>query len=277
MEVFKRVQTIDRRITYIILAVVVVIPMFVKMHMPTAVTQQVEGVYDAVQAIPPSKIAILSGDWESGTMAENLPQTEVLMRHLFQRNIRFAILPFAPQTTTLMEDTAERLAKEYHKRYGVDWVNWGFRVVPMFTFLKSLAKDVPGTVGHDYQGTPLSKLPVMRGIKTIQDIGFVAQITPTGSLGVWISFIQSVYGTPLAYAPTGVMVPQGYNPLDAKQIVGMLPGLVGAAQYEELLHHPGNGLHWSNSLSFAEMLMVVLIALANIGYFVTKNRDRSEK
>ena len=52
----------------------------------------------------------------------------------------------------------------------------------------------------------------------------------------------------------------------------MLPGLVGGAQYEVLLKLPGNGLRWSTSFSFADLLMVALIALANIGYFASKRR-----
>ncbi len=273
---FQRIQTIDRRVMYVLLVVVIAIPMFVSFRLPTAVTQQVQGVYDAVEAIPHNKIAILAGDWGSGTLAESQPQTEALMRHLFQRNIRFAILPFAPQTQTLMEKTAERLAREYNKRYGVDWVNWGWKAVPMFVFLKSMAKDIPGTVLTDYKGVPITSFKAMAGVKTIKDVGFVCHITPIGNLTIWISFIQAVYGTPLAYAPTAVMVAQGYDPLDAKQIVGMLPGLVGGAQYEVLLKQHGNGLRWSNALSFADVLMIVLIALANIGYFATRRRETSK-
>lgn len=276
VRIFEKIQTIDRRIMYVLLVLVIMFPMFVDFKLPTSVTAQVQGVYDAVEAIPPGKMAILSGDWGSGTIAESQPQTEALMRHLFQRNVKFAILPFAPQTVTLMELLAERLAKEYHKEYGVDWVNWGWKAVPMFTFLKSLAKDVPGTVGVDYKGTPVTKIAAMNNIKTIKDIGFVTHITPVGYLSTWIAFIQSVYGTPLAYAPTAVMVAQGYDPLDAKQIVGMLPGLVGGAQYEVLLQRRGNGLRWSNALSFADVLMVVLIALANIGYLATRKREASQ-
>ncbi len=279
MPFFERIQKLDRRVMYVLLALVMMIPMLRPFQMPTVVTAQVQGVYDAVEAIEPDQIAILSGDWGAGTIAESMPQTEALMRHLFRRDIRFAILPFAPQTATLMQQTAERLAKEPEfkgKAYGKDWVNWGWKAVPMFAFLKSMAKNVPGTVVQGYQGKPIESFAAMSGVKTIRDIGFVAHITPIGNLSIWIAFIQSVYRTPLAYAPTAVMVAQGYDPLDAKQIVGMLPGLVGGAQYEVLLKQPGNGLRWSNSLSFADLLMVGLIALANIGYFASK-REGSRK
>lgn len=279
MPFFELIQKIDRRIMYLLLAVVMIIPMVRRFYLPTVVTAQVQGVYDAVEAIKPGQLAILSGDWGAGTIAESMPQTEALMRHLFRRNVPFAILPFAPQTATLMEQTAERLAREPEfrgKQYGVDWVNWGWKAVPMFAFLKSLAKDVPGTVAQDYRGRPIGSFEAMRGIRTIKDVGFVAHITPVGNLSIWIAFIQSVYRTPLAYAPTAVMVAQGYDPLDARQIVGMLPGLVGGAQYEVLLKQPGNALRWSNSLSFADVLMIALIALANIGYFASR-REGSRK
>lgn len=277
MSISDRLQQIDRRIMYLLLALVIGLPMFWSFTPPTAVTSQVMGVYDTVEAIPEGKIAILSGDWGAGTLAESLPQTEILMRHLFERNVPFVILPFAPQTATLMQITAERLAEEYGKEYGRDWVNWGWKAVPMFAFLKSMAKNIPGTVKDDYRGRPITSFEMMTDIKDIDDVGFVAHITPVGNLTIWIAFIHSVYGTPLAYAPTAVMVAQGYDPLDAKLIVGMLPGLVGAAQYELLMERPGNGVRWSNSLSAADALMVVLIALANVGFFLGRKGRKEQR
>ncbi len=270
MSIFERMQRIDRRVMYALLVAVIAFPMFVPFRLPMAITPEVQGVYDAVEAIPEGKLAILSGDWGAGTLAESLPQTEALMRHLFRNNVKFAILPWAPQTTTLMQNTAERLAPEFGKRYGEDWVNWGWKAVPMVAFLKSMAKDIPGTVREDYRGTPLAELPAMKGVNTIEDVGFVCHITPVGNIMLWVAFIQAVYGTPIAYAPTAVMVAQGYDPLDAKQLVGMLPGLVGGAQYETLLDDPRSGMRWSNSLSLAEMLMILLIVLANVGYFAAR-------
>jgi hypothetical protein len=270
VSVFERMQRIDRRVMYLLLVVVIALPMFVRFRLPTAITPEVRGVYDTVEAIPRGKLAILSGDWGAGTLAESLPQTEAMMRHLFRNGVPFAILPWALQTTTLMQNTAERLAKEYGKVYGRDWVNWGWKAVPMVAFLKSMAKDIPGTVKEDYRGTPLSELPAMKGVKNIDDVGFVCHITPVGNIMLWVAFIQAVYGTPIAYAPTAVMVAQGYDPLDAKQLVGMLPGLVGGAQYETLLNDPRSGVRWSNSLSLAELLMILLIVLANVGYFASR-------
>lgn len=275
MRLLDGLQRIDRRVMYALLVAVIALPMFVRFKLPTAITPEVRGVYDTIESIPAGKIALLSGDWGAGTLAESLPQTDALMRHLFRNNVKFAILPWAPQTTTLMQNTAERLAPQYGKKYGRDWVNWGWKAVPMVAFLKSMAKDVAGTVKEDYRGTPLAKLPAMDGVKTIDDIGFVCHITPVGNIMIWVAFVQAVYGTPIAYAPTAVMVAQGYDPLDAKQLVGMLPGLVGGAQYEVLLGEPGSGVRWSNSLSLAELLMIVLIVLANIGYFAGRRSGGS--
>lgn len=263
-------QTIDRRIMYVLLILVMSIPMFVPISLPTAISPEVRGVYDAIENIEEGKIAILSGDWGAGTLAESLPQTEALMRHLFERKVKFAILPFAPQTSVLMYNTAERIGAEYGAEYGKDWVNWGWKAIPMFAFLKGMSRDIPGQIKTDYAGTPIAEIPMMEGVKDIEDVGFVCHITPVGNIMVWVAFVHAVYGTPIAYAPTAVMVAQGYDPLDAKQLVGMLPGLVGGAQYEMLLERPGNGVRWSNSLSFADLLMIFLIAIANIGYFMGK-------
>ncbi len=266
-----KIQNIDRRFLYSLLILIVVLTLVFPANLPIAVTPQVKGLYHAVEAIPAGKIAILSIVWDAGTVAENAPQTEAIMRHLFKKNVPFAIVAFAQQGAKLSTDLAEKVAKDYGKTYGKDWCSWGYRA-NLYTFIIGLGQNLPKVVEKDFRGTPVEKIPMMQKVKSIKDVGLVVDITPSATLEYWIAFIQGVYGTPLGYAPTAVMVPEGYNPLDAGQIKGMLPGLIGAGQYEVLINHKGLGTKAAGAQSATHILIILLIILGNLGYLLSRKK-----
>lgn len=247
---------------------------------PMVVPNEVRGVYNAVEQfrkVAPNgerKIAIISIVWASGTIAENRPQTEAVTRHLFRRDIPFLMLPWDQQGTTLAYDAVKRIADEMGKEYGRDWVALGFQPPYIGQVVQGMAVDIQGTFRKDRFGTPLAKIPMMEGIKTASNIGLVVEVTPSATVGEWIAFLGQPYKVPIAYAPTAVMVPEGHNFLDAHQIVGMLPGLIGAAEYEQLLDYKGFAVRAATALSASHVLIIILIILGNLGYFVSR-RQRS--
>jgi hypothetical protein len=265
---------IDRRIMYALLCLIIIVLLVHPLKQPLVPTTAVKGVYNAVEKVPTNKIAIISITWSSSTMAENGPQTEAIMRHLFRRGVKFAIVSWDQQGARLAPNIAEKVSKEMGKKYGVDWCNWGYNAGNMPQIISALVKDIPGTIHADYKGTDVRKLPMMAGIKNINDVGFVMDVTPSSTLDVWISyFITEKYRPSLAYAPTLVMVPEAFNPLDAHQIVGMLPGAPGAAMYEEMLKYHGKGQVYAGALSGAHLLIVVLIILGNLGLLASRWRN----
>lgn len=271
MSWLERLQSIDRRIMYLLLAAVIAVPLIWRLDLPLVVGPAAQGAYDAVEAMPQDKIALISIYWDAGTIAENRPQTEALIRHMFMRDKKFAILAFAPQGNKFAYDSAERIAREMGKEYGRDWVHWGYRpsanLVPL---LQSFPRDVQGSIGKDYHGTPLSKIPVMRDVETIRDIGLIAEVTPSATLELWIGFIYGPYRTPIIYAPTAVMAPEGFNPLDAGQIKGMLTGMRGAAEYEHLLGRQDFAARAAGALSTSHVLIILLIVIGNVGYITSR-------
>jgi hypothetical protein len=278
MRLLANLQNIDRRIMYSLLIVLIAIPLIRPMEMPIPITPQVRGVYDAIEHWPKGKVAIVSVTWDAGTSGENMPQTEAIVRHLMMRHIKFFILNFwYPQGTQFAQDICDRLAREYGYEYGRDWCHFGF-FPNIDSMLMGLQKNLRAQLKEDRFGTPIDKIPMMKGVRsTKDDIGLVIEITGSASLMYWISFVQGVDGTPLAYAPTAVMVAEGYNPLDAHQIVGMLPGMKGAGEYETLLKRKDFGFRAAGALSTSHVLIIVLIILGNLGFIAGKRVQASEE
>jgi len=268
-----RLQNIDRRWLYMTLAIVVTLCLLFPFSLPLYISPQVKSLYDAVEKVPKDKIVIVASEWDAGTRGENLPQTRVIMEHLMRRGIKFAILSQYQQGPRLAEAVAEELARKYNKVYGVDWCNWGYKIGGGM-MLQALSRNIPKTIEKDIRGTPVEKIPMMAGVKDIRDVGLIVVMSGSAVIDSYIAFIRSVYGTPLGFGCTAVMAPEQYPFLDSGQLVGLLAGLMGAAQYEKLLSSPGRAMRAMNAQSMAHLLIIVLIVLGNIGYAMSRGSKR---
>jgi hypothetical protein len=283
-----RGQRIDRRYLYLLLAVIVGAPFVFDIPVPPAVVlPQTRAFYDTIEQMAndptaKNKLVILSTNYGAGTLAENNTQAEAVMRHLMKRHLKFAIFAFNdPQGRELGQRVADSIQDKYSYVYGRDYVNIGYRpadvIVPL---LKAAVRDVPGAFGNDIRGTPLAQVPVMQGVKTANDIGLIIEITPSATVGAWIQFYQRTGDKPIPtlFCPTAVMAPEAFPYLKSGQLQGMLTGLGGAIEYEVLTGEKGFGTRASASLSYAHLLIIVLIILGNAGMFaeryLRRERDR---
>ncbi|MEO7717679.1 MAG: hypothetical protein ABIY70_15885, partial [Capsulimonas sp.] len=266
-----KLQNIDRRVIYALLLLSIIIPLFIpKLTIPGVPSQQSKDFYSTVETISktdPDKIVIISGMWSSGTRGENKWQTQAIITHLMMRRVHFAILSFDAQNNDLTQQIAEKVARKYNYKYGEDYINWGFRPSSVFVpTLKGIVSNIPGTIKKDWHGQPLETFPVMKGIKTVKDVKAIIDITPVSSVGTWIGLVQGVNNTPLLYAPTAVMAPESYPYLDSHQISGLLTGVKGAGDYEELTGVKAFATRGAGALSLVYALIIFLVIIGNIGY-----------
>ena len=270
-----RLQFIDRRLIYGLVVLAIGIPILVPLEMPVFISPEAKGMFKAVERVPRDKIVIVAADWAAATQGECAPQTRAVIHHLLRAGKRFAIFAIVPIGPELAQKIAEEEAKKLGKKYGVDWVNWGFKAGSPLTTLTSLAKNIPGFIKTDIKGTPVETIPAMRGIEDISDVGLIAEFTGGGVLEYYLQRIQGVYGTPLAQGCTAVIGPQQYTYLQSGQLKGLLVGLRGAAEYETLNKVRGQGRRAMTSQSLAHLLIMVLIVLGNIGLYFSRKRERA--
>lgn len=278
---WQRLQSIDRRIIYAILLLFIIVPLLIpalSRTLPIIPSKQSEDFYNTLEKVArdsPNKIVILDGWWSPSTRGENQWQTQAIITHMMKRHLHFAILSFDPQNNTLVSQLADGLAPKYGYVYGRDYINWGFRPPSVFVpTVKSLVTDIPGAIKKDKLNKPVASYPVMAGIKTMQDVGAIVEVTPSASVDVWLQLAQGVYKTPLLYAPTAVMAPTYYPFLDSGQISGMLTGVKGAGDYEKLVDAPSVGTQATGALSLVYALLIGLIVLGNVGYYVGRAAER---
>ncbi len=239
---FHKLQSLDRRWIYLVLAVTLMATLINSRPENPVVLKPVQDYYDTVQDLAAGsgqgKIVLVDTLFSASTLAENGTQARVVIRHLMLRHLRFATLSVGePQGATYGPKIAGDLAKRYGYVYGKDWIDFGYQI-PNLSFYRSFTRDIPGTIQVDNQeNKPLESFPIMQGVKTINNVALLAECTASGSMGDWLQYVQP-YSSPrlkIGYGCTGVMAAEAYPYLDSKQLIGMMPGMKGAADYEKLV------------------------------------------
>ena len=169
-----------------------------------------------------------------------------------------------------------KVEKNRLKLKGRDWVYFGYK--PGFTsIMLGMGKDIPKTIVNDYSGTPIIKYEMFssktKKVKSFDDISIVIDFAAGASVDYLLQYVNTKFGRPLGAGVTAVMAADYYPYIQSGQLVGMLNGMRGAADYETLIKQPGRGLNAMASQTYAHLLIILFIILGNIGYLVTKKGD----
>ena len=272
MKFLAKLEKLDRRIIYIIITIAVVLPFFFRMGLPISVSPEVKSVYDFIDGLTPSDCVFISGDYDPQVDAELSPMFDAIVRHCFEKNVKVIVANvFNLQGIGLVEPRLKKLAEEYHKVYGVDYafLGWkqGFSLLVM-----GMGENFKKTWETDYYGTRLEDLPITQPIRNYDQIALVVDLTGSGVFGAWITYAYVQYRQKIAAGITAVMAADAYPQLQAGQLIGLLGGLRGAAEYEQLIHHPSLGSVGMEAQSWAHIAIILFIILGNIGYYAAKKK-----
>jgi hypothetical protein len=283
---------LDRRIVYAAVAVSLIVPLVLQWRLAPAEMDSARMFFETVEGLKADGgIVLIAYDWGPSTLAENKPQTEVLIEHLMRRRIPFAMITNVPDAEPFMraipEDVAKRLSKENSREkweYGKDWVNLGYQPGWGIMIQKlAAATDFHQSLGTDARGTPLSEVPCMRTVKSIKDVKLLAEFTGlVGAFDAWLQFFQTKeYRPPMAHGCTSITIPEAYIYLDSGQIVGLHEGIAGAAAYSEMLSKqhkkrgPDSAIVTNTALAVAHVVVILLIVIGNVGMLLARRKPRA--
>lgn len=272
MNIFERISNLDRRIIFITIALAVALPLIFPLHLKVDISEPVKGLYRAIDSLPPGSVVLVSTDYDPATFPELYPATEAVLRHAFSKNLKVFMMAMWAPGVPLGTRALATVAPEYNKQYGVDYVNIGYRPGGQ-AMLITLGKNIRDVAVSDFRGFPADSLPLMRQVRSAKDIAMVITLS-AGDPGVlaWILYFQARYHIRLGAATTAIMAPQMYPYLQSKQLVGLLGGLKGSAEYEKLIKKPRLATSGMDSQSIAHAVIVLFILLGNAMFLLTRKR-----
>ncbi len=271
MDFFERLTKIDRRIIFLIIMLSVILPLLLRVDLPITVTKEVQNVYDLVDELPPGSTLLLPCEYAPDTMAELEPMLYAILRHCWSKDINIIAGLFYHTGVTLIEQEILYMAEKMNAEYGKDYIFLGYRPYPAVVIM-SMGQNFRQSFPTDLYGTPLDGLPMMQGIKNYGDIDLVLTINATSGVDQWIIWGRERYGFPFAIGVTAVMAADYYQYLNSGQVIGIIGGLKGAAEYEDLVNYKDMATMGMSIQSFAHIVIVLFIIIGNIGYFVTRKK-----
>ncbi|MCD4690047.1 hypothetical protein K8S17_01150 [bacterium] len=267
------VNTLDRRIIFVILLICVATPLLLSVGDEIPPTPPVQRAHAAVASLEAGDVLMVSIDFDATSAPELMPMLRAVLRQAFAKDIRVVLLGHIAIGLPLGHMALEEVAAEYGKTYGVDYVDLGYRPGYIAVMI-GMGREIRDFFDTDYQGLRVDDLEVMRGVHSYEDIDLLFGFEHGAVIDYWVRYAQARFDQRMAFGTTAVMAPDAYPYLQAEQIEGLVGGLKGAAEYETLIGRPGLGTCGMPAQQWAHLLVIGFILLGNLGYFFTRRNRK---
>jgi hypothetical protein len=280
MSLLDRMLKLDRRWIYLFVGVAVVVPLFLSIPQNIPVTPETRGLYDTVESLPPGSKVLLACDFDPGSAAEIQPMAVTFLKHALSRRLKVIIVGLwaqGPQQAdlALLDALQDPRVSAVDPKYGTDYLNLGFQSGNEVV-IQRMGSDIRAVFPRDSRGTPVDRFPIMEDVNDFTSIAFIFNVS-AGYPGTveWVQFAGDRFHAKIASGSTAVQAPQVY-PYFPRQMVGLLGGMKGAAEYEEVTGFRGKGTKFMLAQSFSHVIVVFFIVIGNLAYFLTRRRKSVE-
>lgn len=263
---------INRQFMYILTILVILIPLIRPIGMPITVTHWVEQGFHEIDSLQPGDKVLITFDYSASGAADIHPAAEAIFKHLMDKNIKVITVSFVAEGSRF----PTLLMSEYEKQekvYGEDFVHLGF-LSGHETALAALISDIPGTCPADVRDGSISSYPIMEGVKTAGDMAMFIGLSG-GNPGPQ-QYVRQMEPykdkVKIVTAVTAVIAPTIEPYMGSRQILGLIGGLKGAAEYETVMGYQGKATANMDAQSFAHLLVIGLVIAGNVNYFLTRKQ-----
>jgi len=277
--IWEKLEKLDRRWIFLFMFVALSIPLFVAIPLPIRVSPASRGFYDAIEALQPGDVVYLAVDYDPGSKPELEPMLYACLEHILRKDLKIVAATLWPAGPPLLEASLNDMARDkFHRTYGTDYVNLGFKEGKENT-MNLLGKSFREVFPTDSYGTPVGELPLMAAKKpdgswmvdNFGDVKLLVNIS-AGYPGTkeWVQQVRTRYDIRMVSGCTAVSAPEYYAYLSSGQLVGLLGGLSGAAEYEDLIGAPGWGIKGMAAQSLGHVTIVIFILIGNVLFFINR-------
>lgn len=260
-----------RRIVFLYVGVAVTMPLFMTLTQKINISPEVKSLYEGLQTLPAGSKVLASFDYDPPSAPELQPMAESFFRYCFDHDIKVIIMGLWPQGPQQANLALEKvLGDEKYEaknlRYGIDYVNLGFQSGNEFV-IQRMGSDFKSMFPADFRGTPYDSLPLVRNVKNYSNVDYAFNLS-AGYPGTkeWVLVGVDRFGIKMGAGNTAVQVTEMYPYVRTGQLIGILGGMNGAAEFEAVTGQIGKGTKFMLSQSFAHMVVVIFILIGNVAY-----------
>ncbi len=267
---------VQRRIVFALIWIAVSIPIIFPITFENPITPIARAVFDQVENLPAGSKVLISYDFDPAMAPEIGPMANAVSRHCFAKGHKVVFMSIWPTGPGLLRTTLDNAIRpEFPERKeGIDWANIGYKAGNQGV-LNVIVTDLRKMYPADINNVPLDSLPVLKGIKSCKDFNLIVALGG-GFPGPkeWILYVGDPGNVPIVAGAAAVTSPQLY-PYYPKQLLGILGGIKGAAEYEQHLADvyprfadtPKPAVKTMGPQTLAHVVVMIFIVIGNISYF----------
>ena len=279
MNFWERISKLPRQWIYILLALFVLFPLIMPLGLPVKVMPKSQQLFNAIDTLgEDSKPVLISCDFDPQSMPELYPMLVSLLRHCFSRDIKVLVMALWPQGPGLAEMSLSQVPPEYNKEYGKDFAFLGYKF-GVTAILLGMGDNIKGVFPRDYYGTSLDSIELTAPIRNYDDISMIISLS-AGDPGwrAWLLYAQSRYHANLGIGCTAVSAADVYPYVETGQVIGLLAGMKGASEYEQLVYAArySEGRRAASqgmdAQSLGHLLIMVFIIIGNVAFVITRRK-----
>ncbi len=278
-------ENLDRRWIYLAIGLAVIIPSVFPFNSPTTITPPANNLWNSVDNLSEQgKPLMIVTDYSPSTSPELDPMVRAVFRHALEKDIPVIMYGGIYTQGFGMIQRAERYVIEEMegKRingdsiiYGEDYVVLPF--VPGFTsVIMGMGDDFHRTCPVDYRGESLINFPMMKDFRRLGDLGLLVDMSGSSMPRTWLQYAGTRYGVSIGVGTTAVSAAEYYAFLQTGQFVGMLGGMKGGAEYEQLNEAKLNikvrrvASIAMDAQNAVHIFIIIIVIMGNISFFVLK-------
>jgi len=275
-------REVDRRIIFMFIFVAVAAPILFPITFSEKATEVVEAVFDKIESLPPGSRVLISCDFDPAMAPEVQPMANAISRHCLEKGHKIIFMSlFATGQALLTQSLEDHILPGFPEKQNlIDYVNIGYKAGNEGV-LNVIITDFRKMFPTDVNSIPLDSIEVFDGVMSCKDLDMVVAIGG-GKPGPkeWVLFVGDPGNVPVAVCVAAVVAPQMY-PYYPTQVVGILGGVKGAAEYESELVKTHErfadmdtpGLQMMGPQTLAHVVIMCFIIIGNIVYFRGRRKE----
>lgn len=260
-----------RPIIYLLLALAVIIPLLVPPGLTAQVlsTPSASEFHNTLRAVPPNSTVLISFDYEPSLAGEMDLQANAIVRDLLARQVKIIAVSTIETGPQMAQNILVKAATGKNLRYGSEFLNLGF-LPGHEAGLAQLAVELPA---KDMLNQKLTNYPLTVNMKNLSGVALVVELAGSeDALRMWMEQVQARTRLRIAAGVSAAVEPKARVYRDAGQLVAILSGLTGAANYELLSNQPGLAVTSLNAQNAGTLVLLFIILLGNVMHWVSRAR-----
>ena len=293
--IFIKLGQLDRRFIFLLIALSVLIPLLKPgwVNIPIKTTSNSEIVFKELSNLKEGDRVLVSFEYGASTKPEIHPMSVAVLQHLFSKGVKVYTVPLWPEGLMMAKYAIEEVVTSnlFNIKEHRDYVSLPYKAGGEI-IIRGIATDIRSIFTQDINNVLLNEIEMMDGINKVSDFDFVFDL----SAGVpgnaeWVQFACDEHNVPLSSGCTSIMVTDAIPYVESGQIRGILAGMPGAAEYEQMVFKylnniedskffnkdveiiPGKATSRMSAQSIAHLLMVIFIIFGNISYYLIRRRN----